>query len=531
MGAPLLLLSSLRQSRKSSIANTTTSNNSSPPSSSLLDKLQIDILENEENNESSIQVQLIEENEEESGVIITASSMSIVGKEKVDGRVRTNSSKMSNFAKRFSNSAGSSSSSSNRQNSSSSNATGGGGGGGGGAGRDNNDDQSRDFNNGNGSNGGSGEGNNNNNNNDDKKKPTSSLKSNSSPTNYSPERIQFANNCTLPQHIGPESTAPLNTPTWTPVSGTQFKVRVGPNYTKLGNKESSLPSLYEVYTVRYFRSKARTTSCMADIMPLPSPSSSIPPVATAAATTPAGSCEVDYHQYHNNNNPYPELDGTNIPHVLIVHFTLPYESPSMFTPTDNGYGGECIYYLRPTRRFLDEVVSLSSTTNTANHGSVRQRTTTTPATQLFINWCNTCEHNPSMRGRFKCMALVRDIDKHNFGPLLRTYNGKPVLITDSGSVLSGMTTTDTDTDDNNGSSGSSTRYIELTVNVHKWAYMAKKGFVSLLPKFAYMQLEVGFTIEAQDDAEMPECMLGSTVLSYISDTTGPVIHPEMQHKS
>jgi hypothetical protein len=40
--------------------------------------------------------------------------------------------------------------------------------------------------------------------------------------------------------------------------------------------------------------------------------------------------------------------------------------------------------------------------------------------------------------------------------------------------------------------------------VHKWAYMAKKGFVSLLPKFAYMQLEVGFTIEAQDDAEMPE---------------------------
>jgi hypothetical protein len=64
--------------------------------------------------------------------------------------------------------------------------------------------------------------------------------------------------------------------------------------------------------------------------------------------------------------------------------------------------------------------------------------------------------------------------------------------------------------------------------VHKWAYMAKKGFVSLLPKFAYMQLEVGFTIEAQDDAEMPECMLVSTVLSYISDTTGPVIRPEMQ---
>lgn len=43
-----------------------------------------------------------------------------------------------------------------------------------------------------------------------------------------------------------------------------------------------------------------------------------------------------------------------------------------------------------------------------------------------------------------------------------------------------------------------------------------------------MQMEVGFTIEAHSDSEMPECMLGSTVLSYISEKTGPVISPEMQ---
>jgi hypothetical protein len=66
------------------------------------------------------------------------------------------------------------------------------------------------------------------------------------------------------------------------------------------------------------------------------------------------------------------------------------------------------------------------------------------------------------------------------------------------------------------------------IQVHNWAYMAKKGFVSLIPKFANMQMEVGFTIEAHTDSEMPECMLGSTVLSYITDTTGPMISPEMQ---
>ena len=58
--------------------------------------------------------------------------------------------------------------------------------------------------------------------------------------------------------------------------------------------------------------------------------------------------------------------------------------------------------------------------------------------------------------------------------------------------------------------------------------MAKKGFVSLIPKFSSMQMEVGFTIEAHTDSEMPECMLGSTVLSYISDSTGPMITSEMQ---
>lgn len=144
-----------------------------------------------------------------------------------------------------------------------------------------------------------------------------------------------------------------------------------------------------------------------------------------------------------------------------------------------------------------------------------------------------------MRSRFKCMALVRDIEKHNFG-LLKSYNGKPVLITESGRACSGY--------------HGDVRYLEMTANgeeslfanfavsglrsrlrnldtietVHNWAFMAKKGFVSIIPKFAQMQMEVGFTIEAHTDAEMPECMLGSTVLSYINDTSGPIIDPKVQ---
>ncbi len=139
----------------------------------------------------------------------------------------------------------------------------------------------------------------------------------------------------------------------------------------------------------------------------------------------------------------PELDGTDIPDVLIVHFALPYESPNVFRQSDDGPGGECVYYLRPSRRFLDEIVSGKSASDSTSS------TSTSPATRLFADWCSRCVVDPRMRGRFKCMALVRDIEKHNFG-LLKTYNGKPVLITDSGTVVSGR--------------HGDVRYLELTVN-------------------------------------------------------------------
>jgi hypothetical protein len=219
------------------------------------------------------------------------------------------------------------------------------------------------------------------------------------------------------------------------VDGREFRVRCGPNYAKSGRKGGSAESLYEVYCVRYFRS-GRRTECAAGIMPLP----------TGAATTmPAGGGEevgdeggataavVDEGVVGAGDH-CPELDGTKIPDVLVVHFTLPYESPNMFKQNDDGPGGECIYYLRPSRRFLDEISGKSPST---------------PATQLFARWCMLCEFDEKMRGRFKCMALVRDIEKHNFG-LLKTYNGKPVLITDSGSVVCGR--------------HGDVRYLELTVN-------------------------------------------------------------------
>jgi len=264
-------------------------------------------------------------------------------------------------------------------------------------------------------------------------RPNKSNSNSTSPRDatFTPERVQFAIDSTLPLHSGPESLAPTSHPSWTPVPGTEFKVRHGPNYLKTGRKENSCESLYEVYCVRYFRSAKGTVGGASRIMPLPELVSSAENNNIAAGDGGEGvtveeNIGINTKTVEGGSPPtpphHPELFGTKVPDVLVVHFLLPYETPNMFKTKEDGAGGECIYYLKPSQRFLDEISG---------------RRPATPATKLFVRWCSECEFNAKMRGRFKCMALVRDIDRHNLS-LLKSYQGKPVLITESGRVFSGV---------------------------------------------------------------------------------------------
>ena len=315
-------------------------------------------------------------------------------------------------------------------------------------GGENRNDQS----NGNGSNNGDKNGssdnnsnNNNNNNNDGRSENFDPL------TYFGPERISFAQQSTLPLHSGTECEAPTSHPSWTPATGTNFHVRVGPNYAKTGKKAPSLENLYEVYSVRYFRSPCRTVGGATRIMPLPEmlerccKEEAKDDVDTATEGMDKLSVNGET-LLKGGNSSHPELKNTKFPDVLVVHFMLPYKDPNMFKQNDDGPGGECVYYLRPSQRFLDEV-----------SGKIAM----TPATRLFCRWCNECQSNVELRSRFKCMALVRDIEKHNFG-LLKSYNGKPVLITESGRVNSGF--------------HGDVRYLEMTANGEFMCY-ASQGFL------------------------------------------------------
>jgi len=76
-------------------------------------------------------------------------------------------------------------------------------------------------------------------------------------------------------------------------------------------------------------------------------------------------------------------------------------------------------------------------------------------------------------------------------------NGTPVLITESNTFTRFP------------------NYIELQVNIYKWAYVPKKGLFSLQPKFPSMALNVGFTIEGIEEDELIEVLLGGIQVNKI----------------
>ncbi|GMI61397.1 hypothetical protein ScalyP_jg7716 [Parmales sp. scaly parma] len=79
---------------------------------------------------------------------------------------------------------------------------------------------------------------------------------------------------------------------------------------------------------------------------------------------------------------------------------------------------------------------------------------------------------------------------------MKSHNGKPVLINKSGQL--------TICED---------KSYEMRINVHKFAFLARKILFSLQPNFKRLSINVGFTIEGRHDRELPECLLGCANLS------------------
>ena len=243
-----------------------------------------------------------------------------------------------------------------------------------------------------------------------------------------------------------------------------FALRVGPNYRRNKRKAPSGPALYDLYGMEFVKADA-VLRTVEDGFTVPD----VPGLTDVDTGDPA------------------------VPPLFVVNTWLPAEEPSMFGGSDGDEQSTyvIVMYFVISERTLAELRDPDGTKRS-------------PAVRLLAEWFGQSESDDAFRGRFKALGMVEDIAKTGLPSFIAGYNGKPALVSKSGTFTR-----------HRSPSSSLPHYVEMSVNVRLWAYLAKKGLHVLKDRFPQFVLNVGFTIEGRSDEELPEVLLGGVRMLHL----------------
>ncbi|KAG5184846.1 hypothetical protein JKP88DRAFT_313826 [Tribonema minus] len=391
---------------------------------------------------------------------------------------------------------------------------------------------------------------------------------------------------------GAQQRPPLHS--WSPLRAGVFLVRHGPNYRKRGLKAASEAALYDMVGCDLFTSAHAKVDGIADRVALPAPPHASPHPLLSCHARPL-----------HAPLPLPPprrraqvLSLLVVPSLLVVNIQLPLEHPTVFSPALDGPTLHCVFYFAlsaEAARALAVAASAAQSAAAAAAPHVRARRRAyhaqrlprdngssgggsggaaetahlSPALRLLCEFCAAAEADAEMRGRFKAIGVVNNVEEAGIPSLIAQYNGKPVLVTKSGTLrrVSGGGGGSSGNSGGNsggsgggnggggssggsvgggssggsggsgggsgsssggvggsggssggsggssgGSGGSAAPHLEMDCNVRHWCYLARKGLHHLLPRFARTSLRVAFVLEGRADAELPERVLACAQL-------------------
>jgi len=183
------------------------------------------------------------------------------------------------------------------------------------------------------------------------------------------------------------------------------------------------------------------------------------------------------------------MTDPKMPSLFIVNFQMPSEFPtSFFSEITDGVGHSVVLYFRVTP---DTVTALNNLKSAP------------PAVRLFHEYCTKgpeADHDPNSpyRSRFKITVRCDNIEEFGLPSFITSYNAKPVLIRNTGNLLRGE------------------GYVEMDINVHRFASVPKKALATLISRFDKMFVKMGFCVESREDNEMPETLFGCAALNKMS---------------
>ena len=233
---------------------------------------------------------------------------------------------------------------------------------------------------------------------------------------------------------------------WSHCSHELFRIRTGPHYKKNGFKAPSLSILYEPFGLDVLRSDVIISNIAPRLL--------FPPLP----------------EYYNS--------ACELPAVLIINTQLPSALPSLFTSPESDPGFSCLTYYRIRKETVDWALQPQSAP---------------PALAVFKRLLAKGFSERSLA--FKAIGMVNDIENQDLPmkSLITKYNGKPVLVTASSTFFPGK---------------SPYPYLEIDYNVRKWSILARTTLVQLVEKIKSISVHVGHLVEATEDEDLPERMLG-----------------------